>query len=78
MNRFTKTQTRTLRLIQKEQFGDNPKSKVGQRYDFWFVGGSTSYEGGWNLPLHNQFRNQYSMIHDLFGDNWKTAIDKNW
>lgn len=35
------------------------------RYDFWFVyddgGTAISWEGGFDLPIDNYFRNQYSI-----------------
>ena len=51
-----------------------------KRYDFWFIydrdpnGGddvAVSWEGGWDMSLTNQFRNQYSIEQGK-------KIKKNW
>ena len=45
------------------------------RYDFWFIydragGKAIDYEGGFNLPLNQQFRNQYSLECGELTKNW--------
>ena len=44
------------------------------RYDFWFVYSAddkaVNYEGGTELPMRSQFRNQYSLENGQITKNW--------
>ena len=43
------------------------------RYDFWFVYSNyiaINYEGGIELPMRSQFRNQYSLENGQITKNW--------
>ena len=53
---MTEQEKKTLKKIRK-QLGQNHKP-----YMFWFVDSGTSWEGGTELSLGLQFRNQYTII----------------
>lgn len=53
----------------------NVQYSFGSQYMFWFVyneaGEAIDYEGGYNLPLNVEFRNQYTIVqHGQLVKNW--------
>lgn len=66
---MTPSENKILRKI-KTWIGEDPKP-----YSFWFVygkdGKAESWEGGYNMYMGNEFRNQYTITADK-------KIVKNW
>jgi hypothetical protein len=67
---FTKSEKKIINKIKKAQ-----PCVDAERYMFWFVyddnDEAIDYEGGYDLPLSHNFRNQYSIGSDR-------KIVKNW
>ncbi len=57
--KMTKDEKKVIEKIKKEHGGTT------KRYDFWFAyneTGKLTYEGGYELPKHVNFRNDYSLM----------------
>ncbi len=74
---MTKYKTANLTLSEKAVLRIIRRTQKYGRYDFWFIYDragkdrkAIDYEGGFNLPLDIQFRNQYSTESGKLTKNW--------
>ena len=69
MVELTKSEKKILKKI--KQFTSHD---AVSKYMFWFIyddaGNAISWEGGFDLGLHHQFRNQYTLHNGQVVKNW--------